>query len=397
VREALAGSAPDVVDTAQLLVTELVTNAMLHAGSEVEVRLWARDTRVHVRVSDTVSDRPLIPRALDHDASVGRGLQLVHALAAAHGTEVSESGKTVWFELWPGVRPPPNPAGTWVGAKPDDNVERKPVLLQDVPIGLWRAAQRHSDALLRECKLLVLSGEQLPGMSAEELREAEAAHDLITQAFSADVESAPPDDPTLTITPIRLLLPPTCAHGVRVLAVTLERANAAARAARFLTRPSLPEIAAFRHWLLDQIVTQLDGGAPTPWVSPVAPEARAASAPGQISAAAQMDHSASVIVASDDNVILAVGDAITGLLGWEPAHLVGRRIVTVIPPRLRLSHVTGFTNFLLSGESRIIGTPVAVAALHRDGHEVPVQLLIRVEQSQQGRPLFVATLRPDNE
>jgi PAS domain S-box-containing protein len=396
VQEALTGAASEVIDTATLLVTELVTNAMLHAGSEVEVRLWANAKQVHVRVSDAAPDRGLIPRRLDHDASIGRGLQLVHALAAAHGVEVTETGKTVWFELWPGIANRPDSASDW-SYQADDDVAGMSVLLPDVPIGLFRAAQRHRDALLRECKLLVVSGERLPGVSADDLRSAQAAHDLITRGVVAEIERALQDDPSAAHVSARMVLPETCREGLRVLATTLERANGAARSATFLTRPALPEIREFRRWMIHQILTQLDGRPPTSWESWVPEDSPAPRALDQNGAALHVDRSAPIIIAGDDNIIIGAGRSIADLLGWNPEDLVGRRIVTVIPPRLRMRHVTGFTNFLLSGESHIIGTPVPVEALHRDGHEVPVELHLRVEQSREGRPLFVATLRPRHE
>jgi PAS domain S-box-containing protein len=391
VRDVLGETHATSIDAAQLLVTELVTNAMLHAGAEVEVRLWATSDRVHVRVSDTARDRGLFPRQLDCDASTGRGLQLVHALAAAHGVELTDFGKTVWFELWPGIQAQPNPTSTWLLSEIEDSFVGKPVLLSDVPIGLFRAAQRHRDSLLRECKLLVLSGRHLPGVPVHDLGAAEAANGLIARAVLGEIEAAMQADPSLTHVTVQVSLPEACVDSVRVLGSTLEKANVAARQATFLTRPALPEIRAFRNWLLEQIITQLSDGPITSW------GARASHAlpGGSVSARVNpVDRSGPVIVAGDDNVILGVGDAIEALLGWPPSDLIGRRIVAIIPPRLHLQHVAGFTNFLLTGSSRIIGSPVVVAALHRDGHEVPVQLLLGVEQSQDGRPLFVATLDP---
>jgi PAS domain S-box-containing protein len=391
VRDVLGDAHATAIDVTQLLVTELVTNAMLHAGSEVEVRLWAASDRVHVRVSDTAPDRRLVPRQLDRDASTGRGLHLVHALAAAHGVELTDFGKTVWFELWPGIQAPPDATNTWLLSETGDGFAVKPVLLSDVPIGLFRAAQRHRDSLLRECKLLVLSGRHLPGVPARDLEAAEDANGLIARAVLDEIEAAVQADPSLTHATVQVSLPEACVDSVRVLGSTLETANVAAQQATFLTRPALPEIRAFRNWLIEQIVTQLGGGPITSWGAQ-APHAT----PGESVSArvTPVDRSGPVIVAGDDNVILGAGDGIEALLGWPPSALIGRRIVAIIPPRLHLQHATGFTNFLLTGASRIIGSPVVVAALHRDGHEVPVQLLLGVEQSQDGRPLFVATLAP---
>lgn len=85
-------------DVAQLLVTELVTNAVVHARSEVCVGVSCSGPRIRVEVAD---DCPLPPRPRvpGLDDTTGRGLLLVEALAAAWGSDATDAGKTVWFEL----------------------------------------------------------------------------------------------------------------------------------------------------------------------------------------------------------------------------------------------------------------------------------------------------------
>jgi anti-sigma regulatory factor (Ser/Thr protein kinase) len=92
-----------LADVAELLVSELVTNALLHAGSEVRVRVLPNGERLRVEVLDT-SDTPVIPRDFGPDATTGRGLGLVEHLAARWGCRPTSSGKAVWFELDEAVR-----------------------------------------------------------------------------------------------------------------------------------------------------------------------------------------------------------------------------------------------------------------------------------------------------
>lgn len=83
-----------------LLTSELVTNAVLHAGTEFDVTV-VRDDR-HVRVGVKDGDRRLPqPATTSHDASTGRGLRLVDAMASAWGVEDRPDGKFVWFEVVP--------------------------------------------------------------------------------------------------------------------------------------------------------------------------------------------------------------------------------------------------------------------------------------------------------
>jgi anti-sigma regulatory factor (Ser/Thr protein kinase) len=91
---------PDLVDVAELLVSELVTNAVLHARTPLRVDLDSGPRGVRVAVTDGSST---LPRVRDHTpgASTGRGLQMVASLADAWGTDLDGEGKTVWFELSP--------------------------------------------------------------------------------------------------------------------------------------------------------------------------------------------------------------------------------------------------------------------------------------------------------
>lgn len=91
------GVGPDVIDTCTLLVSELATNAVLHARTPFTVRI-TRSRRVRVEVRD---DDPRLPRPLDYSAHAtsGRGLHLVASLSVAAGAEPRGSGKAMWFEL----------------------------------------------------------------------------------------------------------------------------------------------------------------------------------------------------------------------------------------------------------------------------------------------------------
>ena len=88
-----------VTDVAELLVSELVTNALLHAGSEVRVRVEADGSRIRVEVQDA-SPVTVRKRTFSPESTTGRGLALVEALATRWGSDVvTDRGKAVWFEL----------------------------------------------------------------------------------------------------------------------------------------------------------------------------------------------------------------------------------------------------------------------------------------------------------
>lgn len=90
-------------DTAELLVSELVANAIRHTDTEVEVHLRLDGARLVVEVADCGPGHPR-PRLPDLDGEEGRGLYLVDQLAGDWGVRPERRGKTVWFSLDADVR-----------------------------------------------------------------------------------------------------------------------------------------------------------------------------------------------------------------------------------------------------------------------------------------------------
>lgn len=86
------------LEDAVLLTSELVTNALLHAGTGFEVRLDTDPNRVRVEVHDGGQRLPLASAAT-MDATGGRGLLLVGQIANDWGVDRSVGGKSVWFEM----------------------------------------------------------------------------------------------------------------------------------------------------------------------------------------------------------------------------------------------------------------------------------------------------------
>lgn len=86
----------DVVDMVALLASETVTNAVLHAGTEIEVTVEVRPAGVWVGVTD---QSPVIPgiRHYGVEATTGRGLGMVELIASSWGVDSDLEGKTVWF------------------------------------------------------------------------------------------------------------------------------------------------------------------------------------------------------------------------------------------------------------------------------------------------------------
>ena len=103
VRHAMAPCPSELVDSASLVVSELVTNAVLHARTAIGVVIILLDDgAVRLEVSDESSALPY-RRPYSEGSATGRGLVLVDALSAGWGVNSRHDteGKTVWAELGP--------------------------------------------------------------------------------------------------------------------------------------------------------------------------------------------------------------------------------------------------------------------------------------------------------
>lgn len=100
VSEQCANWAPaELVDSAHLVVTELVTNAVTHGHSSCELRVARRDGRLRIEVDDRGAGSPDV-RMAEEGAENGRGLLLVSVLSAAWGVEsLPDGSKRVWADL----------------------------------------------------------------------------------------------------------------------------------------------------------------------------------------------------------------------------------------------------------------------------------------------------------
>ncbi len=87
-----------LVDSVSLLVSELVTNAVIHAHSAVELVLHLSPDKVRVEVIDA-ANMGVHRRDAASDAQSGRGMALIEALASSWGIDSLLSGKSVWFEV----------------------------------------------------------------------------------------------------------------------------------------------------------------------------------------------------------------------------------------------------------------------------------------------------------
>jgi anti-anti-sigma regulatory factor/anti-sigma regulatory factor (Ser/Thr protein kinase) len=97
--ECLAWQLPELIDDAELIITELVSNAVVHGAAPVALTFTLREHFLHMSVHD---GSPVLPKRVlpDPDTGAGgRGLLLVDAVAAGWGTTPVADGKAVWATL----------------------------------------------------------------------------------------------------------------------------------------------------------------------------------------------------------------------------------------------------------------------------------------------------------
>jgi anti-sigma regulatory factor (Ser/Thr protein kinase) len=98
-REQLAMACPsEVLETVSLLVTELVTNAILHARTPLRLVIETHADYVHLCVEDASRLQPEVHH-YGTDAVTGRGLALVEQLASSWGVDGTSTGKVVWCKI----------------------------------------------------------------------------------------------------------------------------------------------------------------------------------------------------------------------------------------------------------------------------------------------------------
>jgi anti-sigma regulatory factor (Ser/Thr protein kinase) len=92
------GHAPEAVEDAVLIVSELASNVVEHARTEYEIGIAVDGDRARIEVADGSAILPAV-RDAAHDSERGRGLHLLETLARDWGIDQRSSGKAIWFEL----------------------------------------------------------------------------------------------------------------------------------------------------------------------------------------------------------------------------------------------------------------------------------------------------------
>lgn len=277
------------VESARVLISEVVTNAVLHAVTPIVIsgRLEQGGRRARIEVDDGHPAAPL-PKRYSPDSPTGRGMQLIASLAEECGVKRTPQGKCVWFVIARDAAGDGSSSSlgqawsaTWEAvdrfhAPPDASADRAPagsgmvrVVILQLPLEVYLEAEQHNDALMRELTLIAHSStreperQEVPRRLLELAAEVRAAFSTATSSLRAQVERARRrGDPTLDM---HLDVPVVGWEALLRLATQLDELDRYCEEGDLLTLASPQTLRYFRKWYAQQVANQINGGAPTPW------------------------------------------------------------------------------------------------------------------------------------
>lgn len=268
----------DLAACAQLGVSELVTNALLHAAVPIGVGVATRTDTLRVEVSDGSPQVPVLiapPVGADPLSTVGRGLTILSRCATAWGARVGDTGKTVWFEPETEPREDGPPVGGVVDRS--EAVTTPPprgfaiVNIRNLPAADFADLEVHYNNLKRELRLLSLDRVRDGGLATEFTRWA-ADFDALFEPGSAPgsterIEEADRDG--LSLGEGRIALRTTIGtHAPEVIdrmQELFDRADEFARDQRLLALARTPRQRELQRWLVAELSRQARGMQPRRW------------------------------------------------------------------------------------------------------------------------------------
>lgn len=266
----------DLVEAAQLGVSELVTNALLHGAPPIHVRVRGTHRHPRIEVLDGSRTPPSPNHRMTHDdellATIGRGLGMVAMSSHAWGAELLDDGKVVWFE--PAVDPVDEPDLEGQVYPSNSPATGQPSMIRSddglridyptFPVQLFVDWRRRFRDLHRELRLLSLAHEDDYPV-AKTLTDLfdrfyeEVQHTLGVDDIQRAVESG------VTTASILLVIAPEAPAVVEQMIDVLELADSFCRTERLLSLASTHQQRDFQRWFLGELIRQANGEPPVIW------------------------------------------------------------------------------------------------------------------------------------
>ena len=268
---------PDLTDAAELGISELVTNAILHADPPITVRLRGSRERPRVEVHDTSARPPSVGDDMTDDdqlmRTVGRGMGIVALYSKAWGADLSSEGKVVWFvpSGEPGVEFAEEGDVYDLAEAVEAAMRRvespEPMLtirLLGMPARVFASFRDWYSDIRRELRLLSFSqGDQFPvaGELAELTVKVEHERRLARGIERLD-EAIAAGQPSVDLD---YVVPESAPGSMERMLDVLERADRLCRDLSLLTVAATPQQLALMRWYSQEFVRQGRGEPPLPW------------------------------------------------------------------------------------------------------------------------------------
>ncbi|WP_340295785.1 ATP-binding protein [Aquipuribacter hungaricus] len=272
----------DTTDTVELVLTELVQNAVLHAGTPMTLALAQDEDGVCVSVADGSAVLPS-SGLTDAEAMSGRGLLMVAAVATTWGAEQRPGGKVVWAcvpeateDTGHGTSEDGDGPGDDADVDPEELLarwsdgartplqlsDREPLVVTGLPVATMLAVKTHNDDVFRELTLCAMEQhEPGEGPAAEVTRLARRAREVL--ASFADGRQQVRDQVLAAVRAGATSFDLTLAVDDRAVGVLddylaiLEEADGWAERGLLLSEPPADEVLAVRRRYLTSLLAQL--------------------------------------------------------------------------------------------------------------------------------------------
>jgi anti-sigma regulatory factor (Ser/Thr protein kinase) len=274
----------ELAESARLAVSELVTNAILHAEPPMTVHI--RGTVEHPRIE--VTDQSLVPPRrlasqllVDVDdaqswSTMGRGLDLVASYSARWGADISPNGlgKVVWFEPSDGILEAPADGEVFDMESVLADLEPLPldkgvtVVLERMPVELFLHLRRHFNELGRELRLLALSEPARYPLAVEFSDTYLQVEHERRHVGGLDVLEKAMKDGTGSVD-LTYAAPSTAPATMAQLATLLERVYGELSGKVLLSVRPPSSLIDLEDWYLGEFGRQAGGEEPTPWDGPL--------------------------------------------------------------------------------------------------------------------------------
>lgn len=263
----------DLIECAELGISELVTNALLHGQAPIAVRLRGTKEHPRIEVTDGSSRPPVLtgpPEELDDLlATFGRGMGIVARSSTAWGAAIEPTGKVVWFEPSPHAQEESPPTGefftTRLAATPASEPRGQLLSLRllGLPVATTLGLQRHHEELRREARLLSFTHEDDYPLAGELTTMFARLERVLPLALAEAVDAAAANGQEILDVDVDVSI-----EAVPVFEEFLEsmdRADEFCRAERLLSLARSSHQKRFQCWILGELIGQASGQSPIRW------------------------------------------------------------------------------------------------------------------------------------